>query len=157
MAKKEEIEKKTEELILPVLAEEGLGLWDVEYLKEASEWYLRVYIDKPSGVTIDDCVSVSRKISDLLDENDYIAEAYTLEVSSPGLGRVLKRERDFENSVGRRVELSFYKADESGNKQYEGVLTSYDKENKTVTVNIEGTDRTLEIKSLAVIRLSFEL
>ena len=159
MSKKEEIEQRTEELVLPLLPEEGLSLWDVEYVKEGSEWYLRVYIDKPSGVTIDDCVAISRRLSDLLDENDFIPDAYTLEVSSPGLGRVLKRDRDFENSLGRQVELSLYQAGEDGQKEFKGVLKSFDKENKTVTVTIDtdGTDREFTRKSLAVIRLSFEL
>ncbi len=157
MSKRAEIEKRTEELVLPLLPEAGIKLWDVEYVKEGSEYYLRVYIDKPSGVTIDDCVEISRKLSDLLDFEDYISEAYTLEVSSPGLGRVLKRDRDFENSIGRRVEYKLYQADEQGNKEYEGVLTSYDKENKTVTVKTDEAEMVLQIKMLAVIRLALEL
>ncbi|MCR5789313.1 MAG: ribosome maturation factor RimP [Lachnospiraceae bacterium] len=153
MSKREEIEKKTEELLLPILKKQGLTLWDVEYVKEASEWYLRAYIDKPSGVTIDDCVDVSRALSDRLDEQDFVNEAYTLEVSSPGLGRLLKRDRDFEHSIGRKVDLKLYQS-EDGNKELAGVLMSYDRE--SVTVKIKETERSFPRKALASIRLSFE-
>ena len=85
--KKNEIEKRTEELLLPIAEANGVSIYDVEYVKEAGEWYLRAYIDKPDGVNINDCVNVNHALSDALDAEDYIEEAYTLEVSSPGLGR----------------------------------------------------------------------
>ena len=109
MSKRETYESKTEELITPILDRMGFELWDVEYVKEGQEMYLRVAIDKPGGVTIDDCVSVSRKLSDALDENDPTDDAYILEVSSPGLGRRLKKDREFEKSIGREVDIKFYK------------------------------------------------
>ena len=94
MTKREQYEQKTEEILLPIIEEHGFVLGDVEYVKEGSTWYLRAYIDKPGGITIDDCETVSRRLSDILDEKDYIEDAYILEVSSPGLGRPLKKEKD---------------------------------------------------------------
>ena len=105
MGKREIYEEKFQNMILPVLEQNGFDLYDVEYVKEGSNWYLRAYIDKPEGITIDDCELVSRRVSDLLDEDDFISDAYTLEVSSPGLGRQLKKDRHFEKSLGEEVEL----------------------------------------------------
>lgn len=150
---KKEIEEKTESLLLPILDEFSFDLWDVEYVKEGAEYYLRAYIDKEGGITIDDCVNVSRKLSDKLDEDDYIDGEYILEVSSPGLGRALKRERDFEKSIGREIDLKLYKAIDKV-KEFSGVLKSYDKD--MVTVEIEGEDRNFERKELASIKLHVE-
>ena len=94
MTKREEYELKTEELLMPIINENNFELVDVEYVKEAGTWYLRAYIDKEGGITVDDCEIVSRRMSDLLDEHDYIPDAYIFEVSSPGLGRPLKKEKD---------------------------------------------------------------
>ncbi len=153
MSKKEDIENRTEQLLIDVLESKALKLWDVEYLKEGPDWYLRVYIDKPGGVTIDDCVEVSRELSDLLDKEDYITEAYTLEVSSPGLGRILKRERDFINSVGRKIDIKLYKK-EDDRKEYTGILKSFDRD--TIILTTDGIDRSFDRKALAQIRLSFD-
>ena len=103
--KKADIEKKTEELVMPIIESGGYQLWDTEYVKEGSDFYLRVYADKEGGITIDDCVLISRALEAKLDEEDFIAEAYILEVSSPGLTRKLKKDRDFERSLGRKVLL----------------------------------------------------
>ena len=92
MSKKEDYESRTEALIRPILDRLGFFLWDVEYVKEGADHYLRAYIDKENGITIDDCVEVSRALSDELDREDFIDEAYILEVSSPGLGRALKKD-----------------------------------------------------------------
>ena len=100
MSKRETYEQKTEEILIPIVDELGFELVDVEYVKEGSTWYLRTYIDKPGGITIDDCEVVSRRLSDILDEKDYIDEAYIMEVSSPGLGRPLKKEKDYKRSMG---------------------------------------------------------
>ena len=91
MSKREQYEQKTEELLLPIIERHGFELVDVEYVKEAGSWYLRAYIDKPGGITVDDCADVSREFSDILDEKDYIDDAYIFEVSSPGLGRNIKK------------------------------------------------------------------
>ena len=96
MSRREVYEQKTEELLMPIMEEHQFELVDVEYVKEGSNWYLRAYIDKEGGITVDDCELVSRRMSDLLDEEDYIEESYIFEVSSPGLGRPLKKEKDFE-------------------------------------------------------------
>ena len=90
--KRTEVEERTESLVLPIIEAEGLDLWDVEYVKEGSDYYLRVYIDKPDGVNIDDCVTVTRALNEKLDAEDFIEEAYILEVSSPGLTRKLKKD-----------------------------------------------------------------
>ncbi|HBY71983.1 MAG TPA: ribosome maturation factor RimP, partial [Lachnospiraceae bacterium] len=105
MAKREDYEKKTEKLLEPILTANHFELYDVEYVKEGSNWYLRAYIDKEGGITIDDCELVSRALSDLLDKEDFIADPYILEVSSPGLGWQLKKDKHFENSIGEEVEI----------------------------------------------------
>lgn len=151
MTKAEEYAEKTEALLLPVLAEFSFELVDVEYVKEAGTWYLRAYIDKPGGITIDDCEAVSRRLSDLLDEHDYIPNEYILEVSSPGLGRALKKERDFARSIGKTVEGKLYRA-KNGEKEFVGVLKTYDRE--TVTVEKEnGVEAVYARADLAVLRL----
>ena len=152
--KRSEIEERTEALVEPILAEQGLTLWDVEYVKEGPDYYLRVYIDKEEGVNIDDCVAVSRSLDPKLDEGDFIKDQYILEVSSPGLGRTLKRDRDFEKSVGRDVDLKLYKAID-GAKEFTGVLTGYDKD--SLTVEIEGKEETFARSEGALVRLAFEM
>lgn len=109
MSKREIYEQKTEEILLPIVEEYGFELVDVEYVKEGSTWYLRAYIDKPGGINIDDCEKVSRRLSDILDEKDYMDDAYIMEVSSPGLGRPLKKEKDFKRSLGEEVEIRTYR------------------------------------------------
>lgn len=153
MARREEIEKKTEALLVPILEEFSFDLWDVEYVKEGAQYYLRAYIDKEGGITIDDCVDVSRRLSDKLDEDDFIEEEYILEVSSPGLGRALKRDRDFEKSIGREVDIKLYKAIDKV-KEFEGILKAYDKDN--VVIEIDGEDKSFEKKELASIKLHVE-
>ena len=136
--KRVEIEKRTEELVLDIINGTEIELWDVEYVKEGSEFYLRVYIDKPGGITIDDCVEVNRALNPKLDEEDFVEEAYTLEVSSPGLTRKLKKDRDFEKSIGKLVHIKLYKA-ESGSKEFIGRLVSFDEE-KIVIKSDDGDD-----------------
>ena len=131
MSRKEEYEAKTEALLLPIVEEKGYEMVDVEYVKEGSNWYLRAFIDKPGGITINDLEGVSRKLSDLLDEEDFISDAYILEVSSPGLGRPLKKDRDFDRSIGEEIEVHLYRS-LNGNKQYVGLLKCYDKDTNTI-------------------------
>ena len=102
MAKREIYEQRTEELLNPIMERNGFELVDVEYVKEGGNWYLRAYIDKPGGINVDDCEKVSRELSDLLDEKDFIEESYILEVSSPGLGRPLKKRRTLKEVSGRK-------------------------------------------------------
>ena len=154
MAKYEEYERKTEELLLPIMEEYSFELVDVEFVKEGSNRYLRAYIDKPGGITIDDCEAVSRRLSDLMDEKDFIEEAYILEVSSPGLGRPLKKEKDFARSLGQEVEVRCYRPIEHV-KEFSGILKAYDAKTVTIQEN-ENTDRVLERDNIALIRLAFD-
>ena len=154
MSRREEYEKKAEALLAPIVEQAGFELVDVEYVKEAGNWYLRGYIDKPGGITVNDCEAVSRVFSDKLDEDDFIEDSYILEVSSPGLGRPLKKEKDFARSIGKEVDIKLYKAVEK-QKDYTGVLEAYDKD--TVTIGLEdGTRITFERPSIALIRLAFD-
>lgn len=151
MSFREQIESLTTELLQPIIEEHTIELVDVEYVKEAGNWYLRVYIDKEGGVTIDDCETVSRALDKKLDEKDPIKDQYILEVSSPGLDRPLKKEKDFIRNIGKRVEIKLYKAI-NGEKEFEGILLAYD--NGEVTLNIDDESKTFDLKSLAVIRLA---
>lgn len=154
MSKKEIYEKKTEELLLPIIEENGFELVDVEYVKEGGSWYLRAYIDKPGGITVDDCEKVSRRLSDLLDEKDYIDEAYILEVSSPGLGRPLKKDKDFERSIGEEVEIRTFRPIHH-QKEFTGILKAYDKE-KVIIEMEEQEQMEFERSQIALIRLAFD-
>lgn len=154
MAKREVYEQKTEALLLPMMEEHHFELVDVEFVKEAGTWFLRAYIDKPGGITIDDCELISRALSDLLDEKDFIEEAYILEVSSPGLGRPLKKDKDFARSLGESVEVRLFKAIEK-QKEFTGVLKAWDKD--TVTLEFEEkAELTIERANIALIRLAFD-
>lgn len=153
MTRREEYESRTEAFLLPVLAEHNFELWDVEYVKEAGTWYLRAYIDKEGGIAVDDCEVISRILSDWLDQTDFIEESYILEVSSPGLGRPLKKERDFERSLGEEVEIRLYKA-LNKQKEFTGILKAYDKE--TVTIETAEGELVFERPDIALIRLAFD-
>ncbi len=153
MSKKEDIVSRTEKLLEPILDDLGFDLWDVEYVKEGQDMFLRVAIDKPGGITIDDCVDVSRKLSDALDADDPVDDAYTLEVSSPGLGRKLRRDREFDRSIGRDVDIRFYKPVD-GSKDISGKLKAYDK--GSVTIELPGTsppERSYDRNDIASIKL----
>ncbi len=154
MSKKELYEQKTEELLLPIMEEQGFELVDVEYVKEGGSWYLRAYIDKPGGITVDDCETVSRQLSDLLDEKDYIEDSYILEVSSPGLGRPLKKEKDFERSLGEEIEIRTYRPVQH-QKEFRGLLTAYDK--NSITIETENHESMVFAREdVALARLAFD-
>ena len=154
LSKREVYEQKTEELILPIVEGNGFELVDVEYVKEGSNWYLRAYIDKPGGIAVDDCEVVSRAFSEILDREDYIEDTYIFEVSSPGLGRPLKKEKDFKRSLGEEVEIRTYRAIDR-QKEFTGILKSYDKD--TVTIEYEdGEPKTFERSEIALIRLALD-
>jgi ribosome maturation factor RimP len=138
---------------MPLIEENNFELVDVEYVKEGSNWYLRVYIDKPGGINVDDCELISRALGDMLDEKDYIEEAYILEVSSPGLGRSLKKDKDFERSLMSEVEVKLYRA-KDGQKDYRGILKSYNKED--VVIEEAGENITFKRSEIALIRLAFD-
>ncbi|MBD9151165.1 MAG: ribosome maturation factor RimP [Lachnospiraceae bacterium] len=153
MAKKDAYEVRAEELLTPIAAANGCEVYDVEYVKEGSDWYLRAYIDKPEGVSIIDCENVSRAFSDKLDEEDFISDAYILEVSSPGLGRALKKDRHLEKSLGEEVEVRTYKPIDK-QKEFTGILKSYDKD--TITIQTEEKDLVFAKSDIAIIRLTLD-
>ena len=109
MSRRDEYEQKAEALLSTIVESNGFELVDVEYVKEAGNWYLRGYIDKPGGITVNDCETVSRAFSDTLDEDDFIEDSYIMEISSPGLDRPLKKEKDFARSIGKLVEIRTYR------------------------------------------------
>ena len=153
MTKREEYEQKTEKLLIPIMEANGFELVDVEYVKEAGNWYLRAYIDKPGGITVNDCEDVSRAFSDILDEQDFIEDSYIMEISSPGLDRPLKKEKDFKRSLGKLVEIRTYRPIEK-QKEFCGILNAYD--SNSVTIDEDGTERTFDKKDIALIRLAIE-
>lgn len=149
--KRSDIEKRTEELVTPIIEEGNFELVDVEYVKEGVNWYLRVYADKEGGINIDDCVFISRALEQKLDEANFLEDAYILEVSSPGLGRALKKDKDFQRSLGEEVELKLYKPIDK-QKEFTGYLKSYDEKN--IVVDIDGEDFTFARKDIANIHLA---
>ena len=160
MSRRETYESKTEQLLLPIAEKHGVEIYDIEYVKEGSDWYLRAYIDKPGGVNIVDCENVSRALSDALDAEDFIPDAYILEVSSPGLGRALKKDKHLEKSLGAEVEIKTYKPID-GQKEFTGVLKAYDAD--TVTISEGGSDaenknitRIFKKTEIAVIKLALD-
>ena len=132
MSVREQYEQKAEAMAQPIIDQFGFELVDVEYVKEAGNWYLRFYIDKEGGITVDDCEAVSRIFSDKLDELDFIEDAYIMEVSSPGLGRPLKKEKDYVRSMGKEVEIRTYRPINK-EKEFYGILSAYDESSVTIT------------------------
>ena len=153
MSRHEEYENKTEKLLIPILDGMGFELWDVEYVKEGADYYLRAYIDKEGGITIDDCVDVSHALSDALDADDFIPDAYILEVSSPGLGRTLKKEKEFLKSIGKEVDVKTYKP-VNGSKEFTGILESYD--NGNIEIKADDEIFCFEKSDIAVVKLSID-
>lgn len=150
MAKHDEYESKATELIMPVIEAGNYELVDMEYVKEGSSYYLRAYIDKPGGVTVDDCEIVSRAFSDKLDEADFISESYILEVSSPGLGRPFRKDKDFERNIGEEVEFRLFKPVDH-KKEFVGLLQAFDKDSVTIEFE-DGHTQQFERNNLAIIR-----
>lgn len=150
MSKRQVYEAKTEELILPVLEEKQFELIDVEYVKEGSAWYLRAYIDKEGGITVNDCESVAREMNEILDREDYIENSYVFEVSSPGLRRPLKKEKDYIRNMGKEIEILTYRA-VNHEKTFHGILKDYDKQHVTI-VNEENEEVVFEKSDIALIR-----
>ncbi|MCR5684035.1 MAG: ribosome maturation factor RimP [Lachnospiraceae bacterium] len=153
MAKKDEYESRTEALLVPILESLGFEMVDVEFVKEGSDFYLRALIDKEGGITIDDCETVSRRLDTELDREDFISEAYILEVSSPGLGRTLKKDRDLVREQGKDVDIRLFKAVD-GSKEYTGALRSFDE--GTITISTEGNEKSFERANIAKISLSLD-
>lgn len=153
LAKRIEIEERTEALVLPIMETNDFELVDVEYVKEGANWYLRVYADKEGGINIDDCVTISRSLEEKLDQEDFIEDAYILEVSSPGLGRPLKKEKDCLRSIGKSIDVKLYQAIEK-QKEFTGILKESTQDHLVITVDEK--DITFEKKSIASARLSLD-
>lgn len=153
--KKSEIEQHCTELVTPIIEENNFELVDVEYVKEGSDFYLRVFADKDGGINIDDCVLISRALEAKLDEADKIKDAYILEVSSPGLTRPLKKDKDFKRSIGKLVEIKLYKQ-HNGSKEFCGVLESFDDTTITIMNDDDNHEEiTLNRNDISMIRLAF--
>lgn len=153
-----EYEERTEKLVEPIINEHHYELVDVEYVKEAGNWFLRIFADKEGGITIDDCEIISRALSDVLDREDFIEDSYILEVSSPGLGRQLKKDKDFSRSIGEEVDIKLYKGvkiirqgKEVSVKELTGILESFNKE--SITISCEEGTMELGRKDIAIIKL----
>ena len=154
MSRREMYEQRTEKLLLPIIEEYQFELVDVEYVKEGGNWYLRAYIDKEGGITVDDCELVSRRMSSLLDDQDFIQESYIFEVSSPGLGRPLKKEKDYARSMGKELEIRTYRTIDK-KKEFYGILKSYDETSVTIEMDDE-TEITFAKSEISLIRLAFD-
>ncbi len=156
MAKNARVEERVEEILTPIAEANGVKVYDVEYVKEGPDRFLRCFIDKEGGVNIGDCEAVSRAMSDAMDADDFIPEAYILEVSSPGLGRSLTKDRHFAASIGQEVEGNTFKPIEEGGKvkNFVGILKAFDKD--TVTIEADGADLVLDRKNIAKIRLTID-
>ncbi|MBQ1493229.1 MAG: ribosome maturation factor RimP [Blautia sp.] len=152
MTLKQTYESKAQALLEPIVEGMGFELVDVEYVKEAGTWYLRGYIDKSGGITVNDCEAVSRIFSDRLDEEDFIEDSYVMEISSPGLDRPLKKEKDFARSIGKLVEVRTYKPIEK-QKEFIGTLKSYTEGSLTIEEE-SGEERSFDRKDIALIRLA---
>lgn len=154
MSKREIYEARTEELITPIIERMAFELVDVEYVKEGGTWYLRAYIDKEGGITVNDCEAVAREMNEILDAEDFVEDSYVFEVSSPGLGRPLKKEKDYVRSMGKEVEIRTYRAI-NREKEFYGVLSAYDE--NTVTIETEEGEPMVFAKAdIALIRLAFD-
>ena len=151
---KKDYETRTEELLGPIVERCNVSIYDVEFVKEGSDYYLRAYIDKEGGITIDDCVDVSRELSDKLDVDDFIEEAYILEVSSPGLGRVLKKDKELSRCIGLDVDIKTYKPIDNC-KDFTGCLKSFTKDN--IVIENEAGELDFARSDIAVIKLSLNI
>ena len=147
------IEKNTYDLSENLVTSRGYSIYDVEYLKEGPHWFLRVYIDRDGGVNIDDCESISRELSVLLDEKDLVKDNYFLEISSPGIERVLRQEEHFQSAIGENVRIKLYKA-VNGVKEAEGRLLYAD--NQKITVKTDFNQFDIEKKNIAKANIKFD-
>ena len=154
MSKASIYEAKTEEIIQPIIDRMNFELVDVEYVKEGGTWYLRAYIDKEGGITVNDCEDVAREMNVFLDELDYIPDSYIFEVSSPGLGRPLKKEKDYIRNMDKKVEIRTYRAIDRC-KEFYGILKAYDKDSVTIEDDNEET-KVFQRSDIALIRQAID-
>lgn len=147
------IEEKVETLLLKTISDLGYELYDVEYAKEGKDFFLRIFIDKPEGIDLSDCEKVNNTINDLLDKADYIKEQYFLEVSSPGIERILRKDKHFNDNIGNTIEIKLFKPINK-EKNIIGVLKKYDSE--FITIQIENQEISIERKNIALIKTVYE-
>jgi len=147
------IEEKVESLVEKKINDLGYELYDVEYAKEGRDYYLRIFIDKPEGIDLNDCEKVNDAINDLLDQADYIKEQYFLEVSSPGIGRILKKDKHLQENIGSLVELKLFKPIEK-KKVIQGILKEFNKEN--IVIEVENKNLAILRKDISVIKTVYE-
>ncbi len=141
------IEDKVEKLVKEKIESLGYDLYDVEYSKEGKNYFLRIFIDNPKGIDLNDCEKVNDGINELLDQADYIKEQYFLEVSSPGIERILRKDKHLEQNIGKEVNIKLFKKDENGKKEYQGILKQYNEEKIELEEEI-----TIERKNIAQIK-----
>lgn len=144
------IEDNVEKIIKEKVKELGYELYDVEYSKEGKNYFLRIFIDKPEGIDLNDCEKVNDGINDLLDEANCIKESYFLEVSSPGIERVLRKDKHLKQNIGKEICVKLFKKDENGKKEYTGILNDFDQE--TIKVEIEKQIQEIQRKNIAQIK-----
>ena len=144
------IEEKVEKLLEPKIQEIGYELYDVEYAKEGKNYFLRIIIDKPEGIDLNDCEKVNNEITDMLDEANYIKEQYFLEVSSPGIERVIRKEKHLKQNIGQEIQVKLFRKDQNGKKEYQGKLLDYTSENITIQTSEEKIK--IERKNISQIR-----
>ena len=132
------IENKVEDLVTPKIEKLGYEVYDVEYVKEGKDYFLRIYIDNPKGIDLNDCEKVNNEIMDLLDEADYIKEQYFLEISSPGIEKILRKDKHLKNNIGTEINIKLFKKDENGKKEYQGILKDFNEDYIIIdNINIE--------------------
>lgn len=141
------IEERVESLLKEKIEAIGYELYDVEYSKEGKNYFLRIFIDKTEGIDLNDCEKVNNEIDEILDEADYIKEQYFLEVSSPGIERIIRKEKHLKKYTGHEINIKLFKKDKNGNKEYQGILKAFDQENIELEENIK-----IERKNIAQIK-----
>ena len=146
------IEEKVENLITKPIQDLGYELYDVQYAKEGKDYFLRIFIDDPKGIDLEDCEKVSNGINEILDTADYIKEQYFLEVSSPGVERILRKDKHLEDNIGKEVEVKLFKPFE-GKKEYIGILKTNNKEN--IQIEYQETMLTIEKTNISLIKLHY--
>ena len=147
------LEEKIEDLVKEKIENIGYELYDVEFAKEGKNYFLRIFIDKENGIDLNDCEKVNNEITDILDEANYIKEQYFLEVSSPGVERVLRKDKHLEKNIGQNVEVKLFQKNEDGKKEIQGSLEKFDKDTITIMADKEIN---LERKNIAQIKTIYE-
>ena len=145
------IEEKVTNLIEEKINKLGYDLYDVEYAKEGKNYFLRIFIDNPNGIDLNDCEKVNNEINDILDDANYIKEQYFLEVSSPGIERILRKDKHLKQNIGKEIEVKLFKKDENGKKEYQGFLSSFNENEIVIDEDIK-----IERKNIAQIKTIFK-